>query len=282
MLGYDNCKFILRSSSRSQILKHFQDTHAVPVESGRSVNIQHANFHGVTDPCTTTNFFWSPVLLCCESNGPLVLIHGKIDIHHSLAGWAGICVWESKSSCSENYQIEFTLTNDGKANKKDPVMWTIPLVSLKEAEESLWDSYPAMISVAFIRSYFDNEAEVSANVSIKSKSFQHSLNGNSVWVFSTPLEKEKAQESGYQEDKKAALQPPTIFQNVTCNGCNKSPLVEKRYQCLQCEDFDLCEDCMEQQIHSHHVFAFRNKSEPGQDRLVKKIATYAGKLSILT
>ncbi len=47
-----------------------------------------------------------------------------------------------------------------------------------------------------------------------------------------------------------------IFSNVFCNGCGQRPVVNVRYKCLQCVDYDLCRVCMDRgDTHRHHVFA---------------------------
>ncbi|CAL8068170.1 unnamed protein product [Orchesella dallaii] len=57
----------------------------------------------------------------------------------------------------------------------------------------------------------------------------------------------------------------TVFADVTCNGCTKHPITGKRYKCLQCDDFNLCEECIKDGTHSSHIFAVMNTTE--QSRL---------------
>lgn len=38
---------------------------------------------------------------------------------------------------------------------------------------------------------------------------------------------------------------------VTCDGCNKNPIIGKRYKCLVCPDFDFCEECESANEHMH-------------------------------
>ena len=43
---------------------------------------------------------------------------------------------------------------------------------------------------------------------------------------------------------------------VICDGCQRSPIIGIRYKCLQCSNYDLCEQCADRQlIHSEHVLA---------------------------
>lgn len=41
---------------------------------------------------------------------------------------------------------------------------------------------------------------------------------------------------------------------ITCSGC-KTSILGIRYICKTCEDYDLCEACKNNKIHSHHPFA---------------------------
>lgn len=38
---------------------------------------------------------------------------------------------------------------------------------------------------------------------------------------------------------------------VICDGCGESPIIGKRYSCMICYDYDLCERCENKCIHSH-------------------------------
>ena len=44
---------------------------------------------------------------------------------------------------------------------------------------------------------------------------------------------------------------PEIHYNVTCDGCNVTPLRGNRYKCKKCKDFDFCEDCYKKNKESH-------------------------------
>jgi uncharacterized protein YaaN involved in tellurite resistance len=35
----------------------------------------------------------------------------------------------------------------------------------------------------------------------------------------------------------------TLKNNVKCSGCEKGPIFGARFQCLDCPNFNLCEDC---------------------------------------
>lgn len=38
---------------------------------------------------------------------------------------------------------------------------------------------------------------------------------------------------------------------MTCDNCDKYPIVGKRYRCLICVNFDICEKCENETIHDH-------------------------------
>ena len=39
--------------------------------------------------------------------------------------------------------------------------------------------------------------------------------------------------------------------NIVCDGCNAHPIIGKRFNCMKCPDYDLCEKCEAQNIHNH-------------------------------
>lgn len=43
----------------------------------------------------------------------------------------------------------------------------------------------------------------------------------------------------------------TVHTGVTCDGCRMYPIVGKRYKCINCPDFDLCDSCEQKCIHNH-------------------------------
>jgi len=47
-----------------------------------------------------------------------------------------------------------------------------------------------------------------------------------------------------------------VHPNVACDNCNQSPILGKRFKCLECEDYDLCERChkrnnLDGSVHAH-------------------------------
>lgn len=51
-------------------------------------------------------------------------------------------------------------------------------------------------------------------------------------------------------------------EGVTCDGCNKTPIVGTRYKCSTCLDYDLCKDCKDKEVHNFHSFEEIEKSQP--------------------
>ena len=64
-----------------------------------------------------------------------------------------------------------------------------------------------------------------------------------------------------EEDKKEKNEK-LVHPNIICDGCEKRPLVGKRYKCKVCKDFDFCEECYEKNKAIHkHEFTLINKAE---------------------
>ena len=43
----------------------------------------------------------------------------------------------------------------------------------------------------------------------------------------------------------------TVHTGVTCDNCEMYPIIGKRYKCMTCSDYDLCESCEQHCIHNH-------------------------------
>ncbi|KRF98729.1 uncharacterized protein Dwil_GK27174 [Drosophila willistoni] len=44
-----------------------------------------------------------------------------------------------------------------------------------------------------------------------------------------------------------------IHDTVRCDSCGRHPLVGFRYKCIECPNFDLCQDCEAAHRHPHHM-----------------------------
>lgn len=44
-----------------------------------------------------------------------------------------------------------------------------------------------------------------------------------------------------------------VHSTCTCDGCFKKPIVGFRYKCVQCPDYDLCENCEAKHVHPEHM-----------------------------
>ncbi|CAD8097163.1 unnamed protein product [Paramecium primaurelia] len=45
-----------------------------------------------------------------------------------------------------------------------------------------------------------------------------------------------------------------VHKRHTCDGCQIYPIVGSRFKCLECSDYDLCEECQAKDMHNHHKF----------------------------
>jgi hypothetical protein len=69
-------------------------------------------------------------------------------------------------------------------------------------------------------------------------------------IFIEPLG--EAFQAGLQE----AQRPSPIHIGVTCDICSRPDITGVRFKCLECEDYDICEQCERTSTqHDHHLFA---------------------------
>lgn len=43
--------------------------------------------------------------------------------------------------------------------------------------------------------------------------------------------------------------PTETHHGVWCDGCNASPIVGKRFKCVDCADYDYCQNCIINKTH---------------------------------
>lgn len=51
--------------------------------------------------------------------------------------------------------------------------------------------------------------------------------------------------------KRASVSVETQHLNIVCDGCQTGNFKGRRFKCIICPDFDLCEDCEGKKVHSH-------------------------------
>ena len=44
-----------------------------------------------------------------------------------------------------------------------------------------------------------------------------------------------------------------VHDNVECDGCLMAPIIGFRYKCIQCANYDLCQNCESKHVHSEHM-----------------------------
>lgn len=85
---------------------------------------------------------------------------------------------------------------------------------------------------------------------------------NQIKELNEKLSYQNSQESQVYQSKPSSnkVSVQTVHMGVTCNKCKKSNFVGKRYKCLVCEDFDVCQDCEESHVHGHPMIRMINNS----------------------
>ena len=81
----------------------------------------------------------------------------------------------------------------------------------------------------------------------------------------------RAQQQQQQEDEPAAG-ASAVHAGVTCDGCDKMPIVGFRYKCVVCDDYDLCGACDAAGKHpGHNMMRISGPEVIWPQRLFKRI-----------
>ena len=74
-----------------------------------------------------------------------------------------------------------------------------------------------------------------------------------------------------ENNKKKIEENKTIHYNVECDGCKMKPIIGNRYKCINCKNFDFCENCYLKNKENHkHGFKKLEKSVYGGPRYFPK------------
>jgi serine/threonine protein kinase len=63
---------------------------------------------------------------------------------------------------------------------------------------------------------------------------------------------EKTISSKKEEKKRRSIKDRT-YHDVICDICDADPIRGVRYKCLECENYDLCQECLDKDGHKQHV-----------------------------
>lgn len=63
----------------------------------------------------------------------------------------------------------------------------------------------------------------------------------------------------------------TAHYGVCCNSCRMFPIVGRRYKCMTCSDYDLCEACEAQCMHNHPMIRLLSQQVPKIDNVNNSI-----------
>ena len=74
-------------------------------------------------------------------------------------------------------------------------------------------------------------------------------------------------------DTGMAVSVETQHIGIVCDGCNAGNFKGRRFKCLICDDFDLCEKCEHQKIHSHPMIRLTSNTNKNQklNWIIRKI-----------
>lgn len=117
------------------------------------------------------------------------------------------------------------------------------------AVEEVIDTASKPIEQAFGKKPKKNGGNKGMNRKALKNLIQAELQNQSKDIFREIL---KAPIEGVEESKEpASLATKPVVHQVTCDGCDTSPITGIRYKCSVCKDFDYCANCEERLAHEH-------------------------------
>jgi len=60
-----------------------------------------------------------------------------------------------------------------------------------------------------------------------------------------------------KEESGPVVPETVVHKHVRCDGCGKFPIAGIRYKCIECADFDFCEECEAKIEHPHNFIKIK-------------------------
>jgi len=60
-----------------------------------------------------------------------------------------------------------------------------------------------------------------------------------------------------KEESGPVVPETVVHKHVRCDGCGKFPFAGIRYKCIECADFDFCEECEAKIEHPHNFIKIK-------------------------
>ncbi|ODM92655.1 E3 ubiquitin-protein ligase SIAH1 [Orchesella cincta] len=265
-IGFEDCDHSLDPGNLSIIAKHFEECHGAASERSSQVIVWHTDFSSTIK--ANKNSKWSPVLLSPDkigSNNSLFMILGRVDVRRESASWGCLQICGSGDKPSDTYEAEFGFLNSASETKVPPFRWIMPVINALEDDIDCIKYSPIEVPLVFLSGLCLSIEDIPVSVFIQAKNKSGERPTQKlpeVWTFSS------------QVDYKAIAQSAVntaVSHNACCDECSENPILGKRYKCLQCVDFDLCDICMQAGTHAHHIFAVVGTAQ--QSRLFRESFT---------
>ncbi|CAL8068176.1 unnamed protein product [Orchesella dallaii] len=262
MLGYQHCTYVLDPSIRSAIIKHLTEEHGIVHECKTDVNVWHADFKSTIEASNLSNQMWNPTLLTGDTDwckDSLFLITGFVDGVRKCVSWN--CLQLFGADTESTYEAKFLLKS--AATDQPLATWIIPVFNVLDNGHdyrNLLQISPCEVPFWFIKNICKNIDDIPLSVQIQPTTRERKGNQEAnagVWTYST--------ETKLAADLDNASGALGSHPSVGCDGCLQEPIIGKRHKCLQCEDYDLCENCMAAGQHAHHIFVGLATPEQAQD-----------------
>uniref|UniRef100_A0A7S3DDN7 Uncharacterized protein n=1 Tax=Palpitomonas bilix TaxID=652834 RepID=A0A7S3DDN7_9EUKA len=68
-----------------------------------------------------------------------------------------------------------------------------------------------------------------------------------------------------KKDAEQHRRPVDVHYGCSCARCRLSPIRGKRFKCLICADYSLCQSCFDAKVHSHHPFVCKDTTLAEED-----------------